>query len=827
MDPNYEIVRYKHGLNARMLIHGVSRYKLHWHKEIELLLVIKGSVQVIVGGQGYNLEQDDLLFINSGEMHSTIGGEDNIVVAVQINPEFCSKNYPDLEKCQFLWPAKGSRDPVTEEAVEGFYKQLRMFIARIVDEYRKTETGYQLAIEGIINALMTLVVRNVPVRKLPDTPEAEHTKDTDRLRRIIEYIQQHYMERITLKDLADEAYLSSYYFSHFFKEKIGISFQEYLNYVRLQNAATLLSQTEKRITDIALDCGFSGIKTFNRIFKDHFGISPREHRSQRDFFAAMAEESSYLEFDSLHALEKLHSYLDIDPVQVDLQRIPLAECIRVDTAKPGRPLFPEWKPLAAVGRAYDCLRGDLQEQIRCAVRDLGTAYLRFHGIFDDEMRVVTRNDDGALRFYWGYVDKVFDFLTGIGVHPLADLTFVPDAMKSQDKTVFRYKGNISPPRDMAEWEQLIYRFALHCIDRYGLDEVRQWYFEVWNEPDLMWMGTQDDYFSLFRATAEGLRKADPALRIAGPAVIPPIESRKNWIDAFIDFLNVNKLPLPCFTFHIYGEKDFLFYGAQDAKFIASLGGKSHFSDCIDFYREKATHLTTMPDTFLVTEYNVSAQHGNYLLDTMFAACHLLYNYLKNHDRVQGIAFWTLSEIFEEDVHSPPPFSGGFGLVSAEGIRKPTWYALWFLRRIRGQILKQGEEYIVTKRDNSVYILAFRYLFYDKMFLEGDHSLLHYDDRYGVFEGKGPVSLNITLQNIQGPYQVREYTLDRGHGSAFDLFAEMGLPQSLSASDTDYLREAARPALTIRTIQAAGEITIPVTLEPHGIKLIEINPCPYQ
>jgi xylan 1,4-beta-xylosidase len=812
-------------------MHGISSYKLHWHKEIEILLVIKGQVMAAVGGRQYKLFEDDLLFINSGEPHSHIGGEDNIVAALQISPDFCSKTFPGLERYFFSMPQDKA-----EPGGGSLHKQIRFFIAEIIDEYRRSENGYELAIEGMLNALMSLIVRNVPFKQQPDALSDQQDKDKDRIQRITEYIQAHYGEKISLQNLADEAYLSMYYLSHFFKKKMGITFQGYLTLVRLQNAVKLLSQTDKRITDIALQCGFPSIRAFNQAFKEQYGSTPRTYRHQRDYPGIMpaegwSAESSYLDYDSVQAMAKLQEYRDIDLAAIrslaspvaSLTIIPAETVITVEVTKAGKPLFPGWKQLAAVGRAYDCLRGDLQAQITRAVRELGVEHLRFHGIFNEEMRVVSRDTTGKLHFHWNYIDAVFDFLTGLGVCPLADLTFIPEAMKSRDKTVFWYRGNYAPPRDWDEWSALVYGFAAHCINRYGAEEVRKWYFEIWNEPDFMWAGTEQEYYRFYRVSAEALLRADPALRIAGPSVIPPIAESARWIDGFVDFINTQDLPLHCFSFHLYGEQDFIFNNTKGgARYYSQYGGKDHFRNCIDIYREKLSRLKRPVKEWFVTEYNIAAIHENYLLDTMFTACHLLYNYLRNHDQVQGIAFWTLSDIFEEDAALPPPFSGGFGLLSPEGIRKPSWYALWFLRKIRGDILEQGEEYIVTKNGGALYVLAFRYLHYDKLFIEGDRSLLSFASRYEVFEAKPPLTFNLSLKGLEGGYRIWEYTLDRAHGSAFDIYAGMGMPETLSASDAEYLRNTAVPHRHTWTVKPKGDLTLSLTAPPLGIKLLEIR-----
>ena len=565
MNSDYEIVQYHHGLNARILVHGINHYKLHWHREIELILVLKGDICLTLNGRKNLLAEDDVAVINSEDIHSTMGNGDNCIAVIQINPDFCAKIFPALGRQDFLWniPATAHADVV---------RQMRFLIAFMIEEYRKTAPGYQLSIEGLLNNLTSLLVRHVPMTAKPDTGgfSAADQFTKERIKRIIDYVHEHYAEKISLPELADNiAYVSTYYLSHFFKEKIGISFLEYLTNVRLKNAVHLLYTTRAKVSDIAMDCGFGSIKAFNTAFKKQYAASPNELRRQQDFLTQINERSEYLSFDTLYVMQKLQTYLsqtpapgiagreETAPVHQALggeQPCPVIAVMNDAARKPF--LFSRWQRLASVGRAYDLLREDLRAQVREAACELGVRHLRFHGIFSDEMRVVSKDARGKLLFCWDYVDHVFDFLVAAGVSPLVDCTFMPAALKSSDHAIFWYKGNVSPPADIKDWARLIRVFAAHCIERYGARTVRDWYFEVWNEPDLFWTARIQDYFPFFEATVNALRQVDPLLRIAGPSALQPMETSEEWLDEFFDYVNSRALPLDCFTFHLYGESNF-------------------------------------------------------------------------------------------------------------------------------------------------------------------------------------------------------------------------------------------------------------------------------
>lgn len=172
-----------------------------------------------------------------------------------------------------------------------------------------------------------------------------------------------------------------------------------------------------------------------------------------------------------------------------------------------RPLRMPWKQGITVGRAYELLRADLLDHLRLVQRVVGYRYCRFHGVFHDDMDVVRRDAGGKLFFQWHHVDKVYDALLALGLKPFVELNPMPAALASGTQTIFAWKMNVTLPREYDEWAQLVRAFTEHLIERYGLDEVATWYFEVWNEPNLsgFWSGTQEDYWRLYDVSARTLK----------------------------------------------------------------------------------------------------------------------------------------------------------------------------------------------------------------------------------------------------------------------------------------------------------------------------------
>jgi len=216
-----------------------------------------------------------------------------------------------------------------------------------------------------------------------------------------------------------------------------------------------------------------------------------------------------------------------------------------DTALPSVNLPHFWEHTIGSGHAPLALRADWQHQMRRSHEELGFGHVRFHGLLSDDMGTLVCENDQLLYSFFN-ADQVFDFLLSIGMKPFVELSFMPTALASGDQIVFHYRANVTQPRDYAQWSTLIGKLVTHWIDRYGLGEIRQWFFEVWNEPNLTAFGSgkQSDYFELYRHTVAAIKLVDAGLRVGGPAT-----ATNAWIADFVGFCNESRLPADFISTH--------------------------------------------------------------------------------------------------------------------------------------------------------------------------------------------------------------------------------------------------------------------------------------
>jgi len=300
--------------------------------------------------------------------------------------------------------------------------------------------------------------------------------------------------------------------------------------------------------------------------------------------------------------------------------------------------------------------------LRMAHEDLGVTHVRAHAILHDDNRVVTRGDDGSLAYDFTVVDDIYDRLLALGVRPIVELSFMPAAIaRDQEQSVFVYRGLISPPADWSEWRSVVHALTEHLVERYGIDEVRTWAFEVWNEPNLevFWSGSQADYLRLYDEAAAAVKAVDGRLRVGGPST-----AASEWVEALTAHAEQSGVPLDFVSSHTYGNLPLDTRGSLERHGFAGI-----------------------PTWW--TEWGVGSTHFGPIHDGVLGAPFALSGYQDVQGRLQWLAYWVISDHFEELGRPPALFHNGFGLLTVGNLRKPRYWAA-HLAAHQGDTVLDGE-----------------------------------------------------------------------------------------------------------------------------------------
>ena len=341
-----------------------------------------------------------------------------------------------------------------------------------------------------------------------------------------------------------------------------------------------------------------------------------------------------------------------------------------DFSQPPKPFPHFWEHTVGSGHALLALRADWQAQMLRCHNELGFQYVRFHALLSDDMGTLICEEEKLLYSFFN-ADQICDFLLSIGMRPFVELSFMPATLSSGNTTVFRYQANVTPPKDYEQWASLIKKLTLHWVDRYGVAEVRKWFFEVWNEPNLQafWTASQEDYFTLYRHTVTAIKSVDGSLKVGGPAT-----ANNQWIPGFLDYCKKNALCVDFVSTHHYPTDAF---GKPGADTVTQLehSPRGMMKEQASKARAEAGDLP-----LYYTEWNISSNPRDPLHDGPFAAAFVTKIIMEARGLVQGYSFWTFTDIFAENYFPSVPFHGGFGLLNLHGIAKPAYRAFELLHR---------------------------------------------------------------------------------------------------------------------------------------------------
>lgn len=466
---------------------------------------------------------------------------------------------------------------------------------------------------------------------------------------------------------------------------------------------------------------------------------------------------------------------------------------------PGTPLRPVWNHTVGSGRAALALRADWQRQLARARRELGVRHVRFHGILCDEMGTFLIEKDKPVYSFFN-TDQIFDFLLGIGMRPFVELSFMPRALATSSTTVFSYAANVSPPNNWRKWAALIRKLVEHWIDRYGIVEVRQWYFEVWNEPNLsaFWTGNQADYFKLYQYTVKAIKDIDDALRVGGPAT-----ADDEWIEDFIEFCAKKKLPVDFISTHHY-PTDALGKPGDDTLTELSKAPRNVLQE-----RTQQTCRAAAGLPVCYTEWNSSSNPFFHLHDQPYAAAFLMKNMLDVANLVEAYSWWTFSDIFEENYFSSIPFHGGFGMQTINGIAKPTWRAMQLLN---GAV---GERLPVDGLHRTVDSWAIRKDPDELLLLLANHAFPEHPIK--------TESVTFTLRDSRKPIGITLERVDEQHANPRALWKKMDSPEYLSAHQLQRLHEASQIGSEPAKATAHDDgVDVEFKIPPHGIAAVRVH-----
>nr|MDP5192895.1 helix-turn-helix domain-containing protein [Neobacillus sp. 179.-C4.2 HS] len=807
----------------------------HAHREIELIYMIKGNLQVKVNNKIFQMKSSDFVLVNSNEFHSFQSDEENLFIVFHLNYFELSSL---LAQKNLLFICNSI------EHDHSANQDLRKVMEDLLTVYMKVNHFSQVEfLEKTYKFISTLkmnYLQNQNQMLLNTSNKGQNERLTD----IIDYIQSNYREPLSLEEVASIHYLSIPYLSKFFKKQTGKTFSQYLNEIRLAHAVNELVNSDKPITRIALDNGFPNLASFNRVFNESYQIKPVEYRKQMTGSAVeekdFSNDSSNLE--NVEALTELRNYLkstEEKSIQSISESRGNAETEIVKVGKTDA-FVKYWNRLLNIGYAKDLLNSDMQEQITLLQSEIGFTYARFWGLFGDDMLLEDRSG-GSIIYNFSNANKLLDFLIKNKLKPFIEMGPKPKIIqKAIGETLV--VQTISE-RTLAEWHNLVKAFLLQSIERYGIEEVESWYFEMWRPMDEFNSETQEEkeflakiknnqiqepkYSEFFKIFSEFKRTAQelvPGARIGGCGLSMDLEGDK--LDLLLEQWKQEEIQPDFLSIYLYPiEIDRDKYRVPIKNLHST--NPHYVLNKLNDVRKSLKKAGFENLELNVTEWNISISNRNFLNDSSFKAAYMVKNIVENlnQNQFKMMGYWLCSDIFSDFRDSKNILHGGAGLLTKNGIKKPSYHAFVLLKQLGEILVARGDNYIVTKKSGNRYqVLCFNYKHFNYSYYLHPEGSTGIHEQYEIFENNEPLNLSLELQGIaNGKYRVKELKLNRDHGSILDEWLRFGVVDDIKPDEVDYFKQICVPHMKVEhSLVENHSIVLKGELQPHEVRLFELN-----
>ena len=784
------------------LLHTIDE-ESHSHQELEILYVIRGSLMVTQDDSDFQMQKDDVLVINCNNVHALHKADNLSLLKMHISYQMLN---------EVAWNAGMVFSCNSCADLYHPYGELRRILRQLLYSYagahKKTEAlRYSYAYQ-----LLDILTEQFQAQY--DSQNQSHSQRAEaRLQAMISYVNQNYGEEINLSKLAEQMYLSTSSLSRLFKRKMGCYFADFVNSVRLNHAVEELSTTDKTVTRIAADCGFSSLATFNKQFQNVYQMTPTAYRRLAWEKQAREEEQN------LAALEQgahtLCSEQGTDNMSMSEQSI----AVNIQQG-PGTSYDACWNQILNGGAAADLTIYNVQNHIASLYEELKFRYVRIWNIFSQKMVIL--QDPSDCQYNFDMLDNVLDFMVEHHMIPLLDFGQRPAcAVKAEGQVVY-YQVEQLIFKSADDWLRMFMAFLEHVIRRYGRQNVAEWIFDFTIDIRLKvlpFCRNEEEMWELYRQFYVFLQKNLPGVKIGGLGGIPVsnIEQTIRWLQyckshhCVPDHISVLIFP------YLHELQD----GDYAPRRTAREREEPHqISRCREILNQNGLQGCRL----FVVEWNNSLSTRSWLNDSCFRAAYVLENINRSWGKADVMALWMATDWCCSYYDTRQVANGGNGLLSKNGIRKPVYHALDFLNRMNARLLQRGDHYIATTNGPDLYILCYNFKEYSYQFFKEKENEFDLHRLSDLFADNCDLQIHFAVQGLEerACYAIKRRTVNKDHGSLLGEWSRFEFDTSLDARDVQYLRDKCNPELSMRKqMTEKGVLEFDAVLQPHEITLLHI------
>lgn len=662
----------------------------------------------------------------------------------------------------------------------------------------------------------------------PLRPEHLSEKQFHNLQKITAFIRENYTRPLTLASLAGQFDMTPQYLASFFKHAMKETVFEYLADVRLRKAFDYVNQSDETPFSIAAATGFPNLGAFTKAFAARFSCSPEQWRADhpRRESKVLSGNISWITSSSL-AKDYISNYVplrqDISPALKEKRR---SESYTIPIL-PGEAFDHPWTYLVNLGYTHSFMHADYRRQLSRMQHTMQFKYGRILRPFDIVEPVLV---DGQELYDFSKIFQVLDFMQQIGLIPFIELgnklnKINLDAMNRVDFT------NIQEAADYYErLFDILPVFLRQCINRYGLDTVSQWQFELWTEHVHIAQGwgwaAPEVYARYFARLCGIIKEVLPDCRVGGPgyntyapvshfATIMEHMKKEGCLPDFISayiypYVFEDSEEMPSYDY----EPSPPMLSPDQTIFLRRL------NKIRDFCNENYPQIKDL----VITEYACEVSSRNFINDSIYQATFIAKFNLDALGLARGLAYWLISDIPLEYKDSNRILFGGNGLINRNGIDKPGFHAAHFLKDMGSHLVSKGTSYLLTRTSQEHFqLLLYNYAHMHEDFCRDNTSYASLKNPTAVFEPMEPRDMALSLAPLEaGTYRIRHYTINNDHANLLNEWIRLGAPENLSRSDIEYLQGCSWPHQELYFREIRHSLEISCHLQPQEVDLYLID-----
>lgn len=772
----------------------------HAHAEIELLYLLNGRLQLRVGGNDYALQSDDFVMINSGTVHEYVGSDDLLLGEFHILPD---KLAEALGRTDLRFRCNSTVTDVPER-YEAVRDVLREICSRFHQDSRDTLRMYALYYR-----LLHLLCANFLTA--PQSAPEPLPAVSSRTGEIMEYIRLNYDKPLRLGDLADQLHLSVAYLSKYIKKHLGMSFLDYVSQVRLSHAVTALLHTDAPVARIAMDTGFANLSSFNKVFRETYHTTPTAFRQQNrtalplDDALPLPEAETPPEPSTPPQEEPSQLYLIVSVPAQPVDRLPSGACSMIN-----------------IGACADLLRSDIREQVLLLRDRLGLTHIRFWDLYAPEMLLDRPASDGHYSFQ--RLDRVLDFLLENRLKPYMELGNKPRQVfltnPRRPNSPYRRQTEVPPMPD-----ELLRQLIRHLHRRYGAKELQSWYFELWNAEIGESGGTDEEairaYLDRFEQLHAIFTAVVPELQLGGGGF--SLRFGEDALARAVALWSQRSVLPSFFSLYCYPTFD---QSDKAAVLENQLVNPNTLKSSLAYLRRLIENTPLQDREIHVTEWNISVNQRNILNDSYFKGAYMVKNLLDSRGLADLFGYWLASDLYAEGADSALPLFGGCGIVTRDGIPKPSWYALEFLQELGDELYAQGDNYIVTRDSAGAWrILCHNFKHFNYQYYLYEDEQLPEDHLETLLADTSVLNIRFELPaREQARFRLKRSRIGLDSGNVKETWLRGGRVQQPGPEELADLQRASVPQTTLGSLsEQGGVLRFQVRLEYNETLLLVLTP----